>query len=58
MIFVFLHGQVESNQNQINHVGIMCRFEQKLSHVCQKGADDSQTSATFWLTYSGTMPST
>jgi hypothetical protein len=49
--FCFLHAQFESNQNQINQVGIVCRFGQKLSHnVCQKWMDDSQTSTTFWLT--------
>jgi hypothetical protein len=53
--FLFLHARVESNHNQINHIGMVCRFGQKLSHVCQKWTDDSQTSVTFWLTYSGTM---
>jgi hypothetical protein len=46
--FCLLHVQVESNQNQINHVGIVCRFGQKMSHVCQKQMDDSQTSV-LWL---------
>jgi hypothetical protein len=53
----FLHAQFESNQNQINHVGIVCRFGQKLSHACQKQIDDSQTSVTFWLTHSETSMS-
>jgi hypothetical protein len=52
----FLHAQVESNQNQINNIGMVCRFGQKLSHVCQKKMDDSHTSLPFWLTtYSGSM---